>query len=78
MNWPPRVFDPSQLGPDPPIRVRLEAPRDARLADPRSENQRLLFDAEVFVRSLVGSLLSSSNTITPSTVVGRVKIARKQ
>jgi putative GTP pyrophosphokinase len=38
-----------------------------------AENQRLLIDAEVFIRSLVGSLLSSSSSITPPTVTGRVK-----
>ena len=38
-----------------------------------SENQRLFLDAEVFIRSLVGSLLSSSSSITPPSVVGRVK-----
>lgn len=38
-----------------------------------SENQRLFLDAEVFIRSLVGSLLSSSSTITPPSVIGRVK-----
>ena len=38
-----------------------------------SENQRLLIDAEVFIRSLVGSLLSSSSTITPPSIIGRVK-----
>jgi ppGpp synthetase/RelA/SpoT-type nucleotidyltranferase len=38
-----------------------------------SENQRLLMDAEVFFRSLVGSLLSISPTITTPTITGRVK-----
>ncbi len=38
-----------------------------------SENQRLFLDAEIFIRSLVGSLLSSSSTITPPSVIGRVK-----
>jgi hypothetical protein len=38
-----------------------------------AENQKLLLDAEVFFRSLVGSLLSASSQVTPPTVVGRVK-----
>ncbi|MDP1712990.1 MAG: hypothetical protein Q8K86_11110 [Candidatus Nanopelagicaceae bacterium] len=38
-----------------------------------SENQRLFLDAEIFIRSLVGSLLSSSSIITPPSVNGRVK-----
>ncbi len=38
-----------------------------------AENQKLLLDAEVFFRSLVGSLLSASSEITPPAVVGRVK-----
>ncbi len=38
-----------------------------------SENQRLFFDAETFIRSLVGSLLLSSAVITPPSIVGRVK-----
>jgi len=38
-----------------------------------SENQKLLLDAEVFFRSLVGSLLSGATSITPPTLCGRVK-----
>lgn len=38
-----------------------------------SENQRLLLDAEVFYRSLVGSLLSGHSEIIAPTIIGRVK-----
>ncbi len=38
-----------------------------------SANQRLLLDAEVFFRSLVGSLLSGKSEIIPPTIIGRVK-----
>jgi putative GTP pyrophosphokinase len=38
-----------------------------------SENQKLLLDAEVFYRSLIGSLLSTSSILASATVVGRVK-----
>lgn len=38
-----------------------------------SENQRLLFDAEVFFRSLIGSLLSGNTEIIAPTIIGRVK-----
>ena len=38
-----------------------------------SENQRLFIDAEIFFRSLVGSLLSTSTAITAPTIIGRVK-----
>ena len=38
-----------------------------------SEHQKLLLDAEVFFRSLVGSLLATSTVITPPSVIGRVK-----
>ena len=38
-----------------------------------SENQKLLFDAEVFFRSLVTSLLLSSSVVTRPTVISRLK-----
>ena len=38
-----------------------------------SEHQKLLLDAEVFFRSLIGSLLATSSVITPPSVMGRVK-----
>ena len=38
-----------------------------------SENQRLFQDADIFVRSLIGSLLSTQDSITPPSVIGRVK-----
>jgi putative GTP pyrophosphokinase len=44
-----------------------------KFRDYYGENQRLFFDAEVFIRSLIGSLLSSSSSITYPTMSGRVK-----
>ena len=38
-----------------------------------SEHQKLLLDAEIFFRSLVGSLIATSRAITPPSVIGRVK-----
>jgi hypothetical protein len=45
----------------------------AAFRDYYSENQKLLLDAEVFFRSLVGSLLSGAASITPPALCGRVK-----
>jgi len=45
----------------------------AKFREYYAENQKLFIDAEVFLRSLVGSLLLTATSITAPSVIGRVK-----